>query len=196
MTHLVFYMTQILNQYIISGVESSANITPQKGTRLIVTQEADAPIEQKKPRPHYNIIGSGMKTRYFQSYPYEETLLDLSKPEAWFFRIIFKAWGQDGYSDISHIKFTPTEKAVASAAFKKLKERDLVRRVKKQVYLINPCAKIRLDLFDDLFAVWYGLNKPKIKKEFQQYEYLSWFPKHFWLLAYKSWDAKTNLLKA
>lgn len=178
-------------QYVISGLEASANINVGLGKRLVITEEDDRTVKTKTPKPSWTAIGDGMKTRHFQSYPYEETLLDLSKPEAWFYKLLLKAWtAEDGYSNISHIKFTATEKTVASNAYKKLKERDLVRKVRNKVYLINPCAKIHLSLFDTLYKVWQELDKPKPKKG--MYNYISFIPNGFWLKSYKTWNIKTK----
>ena len=140
--------------------------------------------------PSYDTIGNGMTTRHFTSYPYEETLLELSKPEAWFFKLLLKAWRTgNGYSDISNMTFTATEKVVASNAYKKLKARDLVRKVKNQVYMINPTAKINLSLFDELYLSWQSLDKPK-KLKTGAYTRAYVFPKHFWINGYKAWDNK------
>lgn len=185
-------MSHNTKQYIIAEMASSATITPQAGKRLIVIEEDDttAKDKPKKPRPSYDPIGNGMTTKYFTSYPYEETLLALSKPEAWFFTLLLKAWRTgNGYSDISHIKFSTTEKVVASNAYKKLKERDLVRKVRNQVYMINPTAKINLSLFDELYEAWQGLGKPKKSKTIE-YSRVYVYPKHFWVLGYRSWDIK------
>lgn len=185
-------MKQTVNQYIISGLASSATITPQVGKRLVVTEEDDttAKNKPKKPRPSYDPVGNGMTTRHFTSYPYEETLLELSKPEAWFFRLLLKAWRTgNGYSDISNMTFTATEKVVASNAYKKLKARDLVRKVKNQVYMINPTAKINLSLFDELYLFWQSLDKPK-KVKTMVYEKVYVHPRHFWVKGYKAWDNK------
>ena len=183
-------MTHSTKQYIIAGLASSATITPQAGKRLVVTEEDDTATKPKKPRPSYDTIGNGMTTRHFTSYPYEETLLELSKPEAWFFKILLKAWRNgNGYSDISYIKFNATEKVVASNAYKKLKERGLVRKVRNQVYMINPTAKINLSLFDELYEAWKALDKPK-KSKTVEYFRVYVYPKHFWVLGYRSWDIK------
>ena len=139
---------------------------------------------------HYDPVGSGMKTRYFQSYPYEETLLDLSKPEAWLFKLMLKGWSRDtGYTtlDLSHLSKVEQDKA--SEAYGKLRERNLVRRVRKQLYLINPCAKIHLDNFEELNKMWHSLDKPKAQLI---YTLITWLPEHFWLKSYKTWDAKTK----
>lgn len=186
-------MSHSTKQYIIAGLASSATITPQAGKRLVVTEEDDTTTKPKKPRPSYDTIGNGMTTRHFTSYPYEETLLELSKPEAWFFKVLLRAWRNgNGYSDISYTSFTPTEKVVASNAYKKLRERQLVRKVRNQVYMINPTAKINLTLFDELYAAWKALDKPK-KSKTVVYEKIYVHPKHFWVKGYKAWSFKHNV---
>lgn len=188
-------MSTTLNQYIISGLASSANINVAEGKRLVITEESyvEPPVKTRKPVPHYDPVGSGMKTRYFTSYPYEETLLDLTKPEAWLFKLMLRGWDRDtGYTtlDLSHLP--KVEQNKASEAYKKLHGRDLVRRVRKQLYLINPYAKIHLDLFSELDKVWEALGKPKLGKQPKSYQFISWLPEHFWLKSYKTWNAKTK----
>lgn len=114
-------------------------------------------IKHKKPRPSYTTIGNGMKTRHFQSFPYEKVLLDLTANEARMYKLILDAYDyKTGYSfvDVGSEKSVKTE---LSKGYKCLKSKCLVKRVKQQTYLINPCAKIHLELFDELYTVWNKL---------------------------------------
>ena len=114
-------------------------------------------IKHKKPRPSYTTIGNGMKTRHFQSFPYEKVLLDLTANEVRMYKLILDAYDyKTGYSfvDVGSEKSVKTE---LSKGYKGLKSKCLVKRVKQQTYLINPCAKIHLELFDELYTVWNKL---------------------------------------
>ena len=96
-----------------------------------------------------------METRHFKSYPYEETLLKLTANEAKLFGLILQGYNSNtGYSVVDLSSCTPSEKSELSRGYKALKQRDLVKRVKQKTYLINPTAKIHLNLFDELLAVW------------------------------------------
>ena len=105
--------------------------------------------------PSWKPIGDGVENKHFKSYPYEETLLQLTSNEAALYSLILKGYIHNtGYSYVDLSTYTPSQKTEFSKGYKKLKERNLVKRVKKNTYLINPCAKIHLSLFDDLFEVW------------------------------------------
>lgn len=115
-------------------------------------------IKHKKPRPSYTTIGNGMKTRHFQSFPYENVLLGLTANETRLYKLILEAYNyKTGYSFVDTSGETQSVKTELSKGYKGLKSKGLVKRVKQQTYLINPCAKIHLELFDELYAVWNKL---------------------------------------
>ena len=115
-------------------------------------------IKHKKPRPSYTTIGNGMKTRHFQSFPYENVLLGLTANETRLYKLILEAYNyKTGYSFVDTSNETQSVKTELSKGYKGLKSKGLVKRVKQQTYLINPCAKIHLELFDELYAVWNKL---------------------------------------
>lgn len=115
-------------------------------------------IKHKKPRPSYTTIGNGMKTRHFQSFPYEKVLLDLTANEVRMYKLILDAYNyKTGYSFVDTSNETQSVKTELSKGYKGLKSKGLVKRVKQQTYLINPCAKIHLELFDELYTVWNKL---------------------------------------
>mgnify|MGYP003404686305 FL=1 len=112
----------------------------------------------KKPRPSYTTIGNGMKTRHFQSFPYEKVLLDLTANETRLYKLILEAYNyKTGYSFVDTSNESQSVKTELSKGYKGLKSKCLVKRVKQQTYLINPCAKIHLELFDELYTVWNKL---------------------------------------
>ena len=136
-------------------LDDKANIVCEMGKQLIITTEDPLKTKNKKPRPSWTAIGTGMESRYFKSYPYEETLLKLTANEAKLFGLILQGYNSNtGYSVVDLSSCTPSEKSELSRGYKSLKQRDLVKRTKQKTYLINPTAKIHLNLFDELLAVW------------------------------------------
>ena len=136
-------------------LDDKANIVCEMGKQLIITTEDLLKTKNKKPRPSWTAIGTGMESRYFKSYPYEETLLKLTANEAKLFGLILQGYNSNtGYSVVDLSSCTPSEKSELSRGYKALKQRDLVKRTKQKTYLINPTAKIHLNLFDELLAVW------------------------------------------
>lgn len=139
----------------ILNLDDKANIVCEVGQRLVLTTEDTPKKQHKPPRPSWKPIGDGVENKHFKSYPYEETLLQLTSNEAALYSLILKGYIHNtGYSYVDLSTYTPSQKTEFSKGYKKLKERNLVKRVKKNTYLINPCAKIHLSLFDDLFEVW------------------------------------------
>lgn len=91
-------------------------------------------------------------------YPYENVLLDLTANETRLYKLILEAYNyKTGYSFVDTSGETQSVKTELSKGYKGLKSKGLVKRVKQQTYLINPCAKIHLELFDELYAVWNKL---------------------------------------
>ena len=109
------------------------------------------------PQPPFLRIGNGMKGQHGTAYPLLETMLEFSKPEAWLFAILLKTHSdKSGQSDISKLTFTKVDLNNLSKAYTLLKQRDLVKRVKRQVYMINPSAIIT-DKWEEHKEVWKGL---------------------------------------
>lgn len=97
-------------------------------------------------KPPFCMVGSN---RMYESnaqgkaYPLLETMCDFSKPESWLFKILLEHHNETtGMSDVSKLTFTKTELNVLSKAFIELHKRNLVKRKKRQVYMINPSALI------------------------------------------------------
>lgn len=97
-------------------------------------------------------------TRKFKSYPYEMTLLDLNANEAKMFTLIRQAYNTDtGLSGVSLSTYTPAQRTEFSKGYKALEQRELVKRVKPKVYMINPLAIVNLSMFDELYEQWQKL---------------------------------------
>lgn len=160
-----------------------------KGAKVLVElPKQDKPVSNKPP---FVMVGNGGKNRMYEAYPLIDTLLDLSKPEAWFMKMLFKSHqSKTGISNIPYSNLSITDKKVASKAYKLLKDRNLVKRVKLHDYMINPTALITVN-FEEHIKVWNDLDKPKPKKG--MYNYISFIPNGFWLKSYKTWDSKTKM---
>lgn len=157
-----------------------------QGAKLLV--EVPTP---KKPtdKPPFSMVGNGEKNRMYQAYPLINTLLDLSKPEAWFMKMVFKHLNNStNTSRIPYDTLSETEKRVANKAYTLLKQKELVRKVKLHTYMINPTALITNNFAEHIEA-WKALDKPK-KSKTVEYSKVYVYPKHFWVLGYRSWDIK------
>ena len=105
--------------------------------------------------PSWTATGDGLKNREFQSYPYEQTLIDLIADERRLFKLILDNYDyKTGYSTVDLSKSSRAEKVACSLGYKGLKKRELVKRVRQKTYLINPCAKIHFTFFEQLYEVW------------------------------------------
>ncbi len=110
-----------------------------KGTQLGLIP----PQRKYNPTPPFSRIGNGMQGKQGTSYPLLQTMLEFTKPEAWFFSLLLKAHQEDtGLSDISNLNFSKTELNTLSKAYLSLHSRNLVKRIRRQVYMINPNAII------------------------------------------------------
>ena len=150
------------------------------------------PPKKANDKPPFSMVGNGEKNRMYQAYPLINTLLDLSKPEAWFMKMVFKYLNSESntaripYSDLSE-----TEKRVANKAYGLLLKRQLVRKVKLHTYMINPTALITNNFQEHIIA-WQKLDKPK-KSKTVVYERVYIHPKHFWVKGYKAWSFKHHV---
>lgn len=92
-------------------------------------------------------------------YPYEKVLLDLTSNEIRMYKLILDAYDyKTGYSFVDVSGQPQSVKTELSKGYKGLLAKGLVKRVRQQLYLINPSAKIHLELFDDLYDVWNKIS--------------------------------------
>ena len=139
----------------IIQLDDKAQIVCLMDEELIVTSRKVKKTAPKKPRPSWSAIGNGMQTRHFNSYPYEKTLLDLTANEAKLYKLVLDNYDcNTGYAIVDMSQCSASDKVSLSRGYKGLKQRDLLKRVRQQTYLINPTAKIHLNLFDALWDVW------------------------------------------
>ncbi len=115
------------------------------------------PPKKHNPQPPFRRIGNGMTGKHATAYPLLETMLTFSKPESWFFTYLLKYYKEyTGESDISKESFSKADLNSISKAFALLHKRGLVKRVKRQVYMINPNAIIT-DNWKDHNNKWQSL---------------------------------------
>lgn len=151
-------MIHVPNNNTPIQLEDKVNIVCEMGKKLVVVVEEEAPKSNRKKVPSFQAIGNGMKTREYVSLPYEDILLELTAPEQRLFKIIRRNYNTNtGYSPVDLSELPRAERNTMSLAYKKLKERNLVKRVKKGIYLINPLGLIHFTLADDLIKVWDSL---------------------------------------
>lgn len=125
-----------------------------KGTKAGVVFDSRGYV----PKPLYRMVGNGMTNGQGQAYPLLETMCDFNKAEAWFFKILLDTHSETtGLSDISKCTFTRTDLNVLSKAFKSLHQRNLVKRVRRQVYMINPSGLITNN-WQNHNPVWQSLQ--------------------------------------
>lgn len=91
-------------------------------------------------------------------YPYEETLISLKADEAKTYKFILDNYDFDtGLSTVNTQHFTATEKVSLSNGYRGLYARNLVKRVRKFTYLINPDARWHKNMHDNLLKLWQSL---------------------------------------
>jgi len=152
----MLYVPQRNVTTIVSG--DQATIACPVGEELVITTRDKDTSEKRQPRPSWLAIGTGMETRKFKSYPYEMTLLDLSSNESKMFKLIRQAYDHaTGLSVVELSTYTASQRTEFSKGYKALESRQLVKRVRQKVYMINPLAIVHLKLFDELYEQWEKL---------------------------------------
>lgn len=142
--------------HLITNLLDDKQLHLPKGTKLSIVADT-TPSPKYTEKPPFIMVGNGMKNRTYQAYPLLETLLELSKPEAWLFKILLNTYSEHtGLSSLKTIPFTKTELETSSKAYKLLMQRDLVRKVRRQVYMINPCALIT-NQWKEHIKIWESL---------------------------------------
>ncbi len=124
---------------------SQLNINLPEGKELY------AGVRNKVVRPNYYQLGSGMSKKLLEHNPVDAIieLLHMTPQEAFVIETLKKVCGfvhlddDNRYysSDIVSMKYvalSSTNKVRFSIGYKRLREKDLVRRIKRQEYIINP----------------------------------------------------------
>lgn len=137
-----------------------ATIIADSETDLLVTTVNKAKDELPKvPQPAWfkASIGKRMFGMY-AGYPYEEILMSLTADEVKFFTHMLDNYNYNtGLSILNTQSMSASEKNHLSLGYKGVHQKQLVKRVKKFTYLINPEARIHHKLFEDLLKLWQSL---------------------------------------
>jgi len=128
------------------------NITIPKGKKLKIGFE-----NEQVSKPSYIMVGSGYIThKGTQSMDYTKELLAMTPQEGFVFNLLIdnrdvpneaKPYIKSNYSYIDNSKLTKSEKKKVYEGYKRLKSKDLVIRIKRGHYLINPKLVISNDSF-------------------------------------------------
>jgi hypothetical protein len=133
---------------------------------LEVHKDYDINISQRKRydnKPSYAMVGDGRMDKSFskpKGIDLIEEALNMSAPEKFCFRAIKDSIKWDRFDNrliyqvpIRTSEFTATDKTQFQTGFKLLSAKDLVRRISRGVYMINPTALIPTD-FEREFSIW------------------------------------------
>ena len=90
--------------------------------------------------------------------PLTELYMDFNKEEQWFYKIIWQALNfKTNQATVLQGELSKHESNKVSSAYQSLKQKDLVRRVRKEVYMINPNAIIYPETQADNIKIWDSL---------------------------------------
>lgn len=123
---------------------------------LIITSE------QKKPNtklPPFFLGGRGGYMNGKKGYPLVDTLIELSQQEQWFFKLIRE--NIDYKTNVAIVRnngLTKSEKNRKNKAFLALKARDLVKRIKRETYMVNPDALMYGPNYESNLDVWLKIQ--------------------------------------
>ncbi len=143
-----------------------------------VTLEADEMLEVKRKKvvqdkPSYQMIGRGTMSHKLKvkSIDLLQAVADMTSDEKFCFfqikdKIVFdpyklrtdvknKSGDYDYQIRIYSKNYTQTQRNMFSRGYKRLREKDIVRRVKRGTYMINPAGLIPND-FDREWDIWSG----------------------------------------
>lgn len=112
--------------------------------------------KSKSNLPPFQMVGrkyiKGNKT---MGYDYTGVLLSLNKEEQWFYTLIRQHINfRTNEAIILSSSLTATEKVKASKAYKSLNSKGLLKKVKKENYLVNPDAVIYPPNYENIKLLW------------------------------------------
>ena len=142
------------------ATHQSATIVADPETDLLITtvkKPKDVLPRAIEPAWAKMSIGKSMFGAY-PGYPYEESLMSLTADEVKFFTYMLDNYNYNtGLSTLNTQNMTASDKNHLSLGYKGVHQKQLVKRVKKFTYLINPEARIHHKLFEDLLKLWQSL---------------------------------------
>ena len=115
----------------------------------------------KTPTPNYFRVGNGTMNRYkVKSIDLLDEAMNATKAAQWVIKSIKNGigWENDYDPVVRVVARTDTEKAYLKRGYKELVEKDLVRRVKRGYYMINPDALIPID-YKKAKEIWDASKK-------------------------------------
>lgn len=121
---------------------------------VIINKKTKTKIGQ----PYVAISRQGLYKGKQMGIPLTEMYMDFNKAEQWFYK---RLWQNLNYktnqATIIQSELTKSESNALSAAYTSLKAKDLVKRVRKEVYMINPRAVIYPDTQQENIKIWDSL---------------------------------------
>jgi hypothetical protein len=124
----------------------------------IILEDNEILVKKKlvKASPNYFKVGNGTMNKHkIQSINLLEEAMNASKAGQWLLKQITAGIGHlNDYSPVVEVKaVTAVDKVYLKKGFSELSDRDLVRRVKRGYYMINPNALIPTD-YDLGLEIW------------------------------------------
>lgn len=142
---------------LATSTSTSATVIAPEGCEIqldIINKPKDELPKLSEPAWAKMSIGKTMFGKY-AGYPYEETLMSLTADESKFYLQLLNNYNYNtGLSVVETHNMTASEKNHLSLGYKGLRQRNLVKRIKKFTYLINPEARIHHKLFESLLELW------------------------------------------
>lgn len=146
-------------------IPSLSELARQKSATFIADSDSDLVISSvwqdkdelpKYPQPAWIKASIGRRMfGMYAGYPYEETLISLKANESKFYSLLLSNYDyKTGFSVVNTKDMSASEKNSLSSGYLDLHKRNLVKRVKKFTYLINPEARLHPKLFDELLDLW------------------------------------------
>lgn len=119
-----------------------------------------------KKKPNYLMIGNGtMNKNKVYSIDLISEIIDSNKAEQYLIKAIKDGITYDNNYDpvVKVVGVTSTEKQYLKNGYKSLFERNLVVRVKKSHYMINPNALVPLD-YEGALEIWNKANELDVEQ--------------------------------
>lgn len=150
-----------------TDIITQLNLSLAKGQKVVVAKDANA------PQPNYYKVGNGTTNKHsIKSIDLIGELINMSKPAQTVIGWIKDGMVWDSFTcSITFVVYVnpslETNKRILKKGFKELAEKDLVRRVRKSYYMINPKAlitdyKAQMDVWNKLSA-----NKSKVASDIE-----------------------------
>ena len=124
----------------------------------VILEDNEFLVKKKlnKSSPNYFRIGNGtMNKQKIQSINLLEEAMNASKAGQWLIKQITTAIGySNGYNPVVEVRASSeVEKVYLKKGFSELSAKNLVRRVKRGYYMINPNALIPIE-YEESLGIW------------------------------------------